>query len=111
MKKITIPIFFCAFLAFAGILVVNANSCQIIKNKYPIKVYMKSEPFDFKIESSKYEFYINYDEISKITEGYGDKTYIFITKITDKIEVVKNNAKILSSSISKLINRGSVIPE
>lgn len=101
MKKRYIVIMLMAiFIIFLGFIVVSNNTPKFIKNNSPFKIYFTAKPFDFKVETKKYVFYVN----KKVGENIKSGTYNLCDSLNDKISYVVSKLEDTSNVI-----KGSLI--
>lgn len=83
------------FIIFLGFVVVSNNTPKFIKNNSPFKIYFTTKPFDFKVETKKYIFYIN----KKASENIKLSAYSLYDTLNDKIGSVANKLENASNVI------------
>lgn len=87
------------FIIFLGFIVVSNNTPKFIKNNSPFKIYFTAKPFDFKVETKDYIFYLN----KKAGENIKLSTYKVYDNLSNKVSYVVNRLQ----STSKMI-KGSL---
>lgn len=99
-KRYIVIILMAIFIIFLGFIVVSNNTPKFIKNNSPFKIYFTAKPFDFKVETKKYVFYVN----KKASENIKLSTYNLYSGLNDKISYVESKLEDASNLI-----KGSLI--
>ncbi|MBE6068952.1 MAG: hypothetical protein E7211_14835 [Clostridium lundense] len=99
-KRYIVIILMAIFIIFLGFIVVSNNTPKFIKNNSPFKIYFTTKPFDFKVETKKYVFYVN----KKASENIKLSTYNLYNGLNDKISYVESKLEDASNLI-----KGSLI--
>ncbi|WP_052085717.1 hypothetical protein [Clostridium sp. HMP27] len=99
-KRYIVIILMAIFIIFLGFIVVSNNTPKFIKNNSPFKIYFTAKPFDFKVETKKYVFYVN----KKASENIKLSTYNLYNGLNDKISYVESKLEDASNLI-----KGSLI--
>lgn len=99
-KRYIVIILMAIFIIFLGFIVVSNNTPKFIKNNSPFKIYFTAKPFDFKVETKKYVFYVN----KKASENIKLSTYNLYDGLNDKISYVESKLEDASNLI-----KGSLI--
>lgn len=85
-KRYVVIILMSIFIMVLGFIVVSNNTPKFIKNNSPFKIYFTVKPFDFKVETKKYIFYIN----KKASENIKLSTYNLYDGLNHKIIYIAN---------------------
>lgn len=85
-KRYVVIILMSIFIMVLGFIVVSNNTPKFIKNNSPFKIYFTVKPFDFKVETKKYIFYIN----KKASENIKLSTYNLYDALNHKIIYIAN---------------------
>ena len=62
--------FVCIFIFIYGFIVVNIYKSELVREKSKFTMDLAVKPFDFRIETKDYAFYINYKIIDNVKGKY-----------------------------------------
>lgn len=66
--KYYIVIFLCFFIFVYGFIMVNINKPKLVREKSKFTIDLKFKPFDFRIDTKEYVFYVNSKVIDNMKE-------------------------------------------
>lgn len=70
--KYFLLIFVCVFIFIYGFIVININKPELVRKKSKFTLDLRLKPFDFKIETKGYVFYVNNKIIDNMKQKYND---------------------------------------
>ena len=70
--KYFLVIFLCFFIFIYGFIEININKAKAWEKKSKFTIDLKLKPFDFRIETKEYVFYVNNKIIDNVKEKYID---------------------------------------
>lgn len=108
-KRYIIIIIMAIFIIFLGFIVVSNNTPKFIKNNSPFKIYFTVKPFDFKVETKKYIFYVN----KKASENIKLSTYNLCDSLNNKISYVinklENASDVIKGSLKEVLKSTPIL--
>ena len=67
--KYFLVILLCFFILISGFMIININKPDVVRKKSKFTMDLILKPFDFRIDTKDYVFYINSKVITNIKEG------------------------------------------
>lgn len=108
-KRYIVIIIMAIFIIFLGFIIVSNNTPKFIKNNSPFKIYFTVKPFDFKVETKKYIFYVN----KKASENIKLSTYNLCDSLNNKISYVinklENASDVIKGSLKEVLKSTPIL--